>query len=356
MSTRNRSRDKTADKVKQKIEDYQTTIHAIQSFISLVTWDNATEQPIKGFQASMGRKMETSAQNIIAPCITVTPDAVIQRLSTLGYVVEAKKSLPKNDGYWDEEIKQLQKYDDSLTGWWTSDEKIECRCLVLLIEISRSAAFRKYIEQFLETNAVAFQNPFALIEFTRAPEVNEYLFLRRHWGQISDQYVADTLEDGKKVPIERVVASYGEKKFYDSPPPTEYVMTVLWQDVFTERRAGTKFDEGLRAWPIQVAVDELTLEIQKLYGSIGGGNRDVPFPRREWVKEAMEAFVRIGLARRYSKSNNDYTILFKLLRGELLARFATQGKKLGRGERAESSRQLKLFPTSADSGDELNMG
>ena len=62
------------------------------------------------------------------------------------------------------------------------------------------------------------------------------------WGEIEDQNLSKILESGKKIPIEEVLALFGEKKFYDSQPITEYIMEILWQVIFTERKSETEYD------------------------------------------------------------------------------------------------------------------
>ena len=92
MNTQNSS-NATVIAIKQKIEDYYSTIHALQAFISITTWDNGK---IAKSHNSLGQRMITSKHNRVSPNQKVTPDAVIQRTTDLGYIVEAKKRLSDN--------------------------------------------------------------------------------------------------------------------------------------------------------------------------------------------------------------------------------------------------------------------
>src|SRR5258708_31042461 len=107
--------------------------------------------------------MNTSHVNRVAPDTIVTPDAVIQLSNGLGYVVEAKKSLPLNSDYWVNEVEQLQKYDDDLTGWWI--EPAPMVCIVLLLHYSRSVKFINYLRDQLDQGKVIFQKKVSVVEF-----------------------------------------------------------------------------------------------------------------------------------------------------------------------------------------------
>lgn len=338
MNTQKNPPTLTIQDIQTEIENYVTTIQVLQSFISVVTWEDGNLAP--GSEASLGRRMETSANNAVSPVTTVTPDAVIQRNGNLGYLVEAKKSLPADQSAWRNVLDQLRKYDDNLSGWWTSNEEIDLSCTVLLLEISRVADFRKYIEIEIDKNGITFTYPLSLVEFTRSPEVKEFLFLRKYWGTIENQFVSDKLDSGIKVPIENVVATYGEKRFYDATPVTEFTMVVLWQDVFTNMKTDVEHDDNLGAFPLEVNTTNLTSELQQLYGSTGNENRDVAFPKKAWIRAALEGFVTLRLAKRLDDDN--YVILFKRLKTDLVERFSKH-RKHSRDNSTEKERQLNLF-------------
>ncbi len=151
MSIKNDEIELLVEDIKEKIEDYESTIRAGQSFISLVTWENSHK--IEASIYSIGRRMETSGSNLVSPNDEVTPDIVIQRQPDLGYVVEVKKSLSKDRREWEEVAKQIIKYDDELIGWWNlPDEKIKDQCVVLLIHYSRSRDFSDFFEEYINNH------------------------------------------------------------------------------------------------------------------------------------------------------------------------------------------------------------
>ncbi len=325
--------------IKQKIEDYYSTIHALQAFVSMTTWDNGK---MKDAFHSLGRRMHTSLNNRISSDNRITPDAVIQRTPTLGYVVEAKKNLPSNTRQeWDKVIEQLLKYDDDLTGWWTDTGYIDNHCVVLLLEISRGVEFTDYLKQYLQSNQISFARKTSVVEFNRADEFRSYFMLRTRWGDIDDNVIQDALRKGLKIVREDVVGTYGEKKFYDVEPETEFTMVVLWQDIFTDFAQSAEFDKALKAYIIEVDVNALTKELQRLYGSQGNAAGEVQFPRKAWIKKACNGFVRVGVADVIDKDR--YRIYFKALRGDLITRFAKQRKKTRANKESDGTQQLSYL-------------
>lgn len=341
MSSNHKSDTLDHGSVLRLIEDYTTTIQALQSLISFVTWDTTLEEPLEGSNISIGRKMDTSEANHVSPNTVVTPDAVIQRDAIVGYVVEAKKSLPLEKDHWRSVVDQLLKYDDDLTGWWTDNERLEKCCIVLLIEISRSASFANYLESVLEAEDLEFGSPFSIVEFTRSPEVREFIFIRKNSGDFLPSDLSLRLEEGSKIPIEDVVATYGDLKFYDSEPVLEYTMQILWQVLFNEQRVEVDYDEEERAYLLHVNVENLSHDLQKLYGSSGSESRGVAFPQIQWVQKAMEAFVALNLAQR-ANPPHDYVVLFRRIQGDVLERFVKHRQGIGKTQAAGSSEQLRL--------------
>ena len=92
-------------------------------------------------------------------------------------------------------------------------------------------------------------------------------------------------------------------------------MDILWQNIFTQEAltnqdGKSRYDDKEKVWRIPIQVDALTLNIQKLYGAVGGENREVEYPQKAWIKEALDKFVSIGLAVPGSQGD-EYIIQFK---------------------------------------------
>lgn len=316
------------DKIREEIEDYKTTVKTLQAFVGLVTWKDGSRIPNSHY--SLGRRMDTSGNNVIAPNTTVTPDAAIQRSEDIGFVVEAKKNLPANQEYWNDVVDQLRKYDDDLTGWWTLNEHIPESTDILLIHSPLTRKLCSFVDARVLEQPDLFRGKVCFVEFGRTLDVQEFLLLRSEWGDVGDSELAEKLRDGVPVPMEKLVVSYGTWKFYDSPPPTEYLMEVLWQDIFNPMKSEAEFDEALRCWPLYVNVEDLTKDVQTLFGSPGCKPREVEYPQHDWVKLALEAFVRLGLAK--PKDNGEYVVFFRPLRGDVIEKFAGHTTKRAKQE------------------------
>ncbi len=344
----NSQTNKNVEAIKQKIEDYYSTILALLSFVGLTTWKNGGNVP--GANFTFGRRMETSPSNMISPNAKITPDAVIQPYFNLGYVVEAKKSLPNSRQEWDKYIQQLIKYDDDLIGWWTDDEFVSDHCTVLLIEISRSVEFSDYLAQYLSVNGLSFKKPFSVVMFSRADEFKHYYILRTETGDILDDDLRENLRKGKKINIENVVGTYGDRKFYDTEPEPEFTMQVLWMDIFNEMARNVVFNKNIKAYLLEVDINDMTKELQRLYGSTGSKHREAQFPKKAWVQKAFDGFVRLDLAEVIS--HDKYRVFFKQIRGDILEKFSKQRQNSKTKKLSDDGKQL----TFLDNQNSMNNG
>ena len=327
------------EKRKEEINNYVVTIQAIQAFISLITWNSDTQSVYEDSNHWIGRRMsplvDISEEGNNSP--DVTPDIVLQK-SDIGYIVEVKKTITKNNEYWDEIVDQLEKYSRPLLGWWTDDERITKECLILLIDISHSYEF----SQYLVNNGIEFDKEFSLVEFSKRDGVNEFLFLRRYYGSISPDELNEYLSNSTSMPIEAIVGSYGELKFYDSEPRiVEYIMAVLWQNIFNAKKVEEGiFNQANSRWEFNVTLNELTNELQRSYGQCSENQRDVSFPKAQWIKKALDRFVDIGFAK--ALQNGEYKIYFKKLFGDIFEELINKVVEFEELEK-EESQQLELF-------------
>ena len=353
MSMKNlkKSNNLSVEQVREKIDEYKGTIHAIQAFISLVTWDNQNLQIRSNANISLGRRMDTSPNNLISPNNIVTPDTVIQLENGLGYTVEAKYSLPNNQDHWVDDINQFIKYDDDLRGWWTNNELIPLQCNILLIENARSVRFVEFLQAWLLEQNISFNSHAAIIEFQKSDNAKPFYFIRKMpWGSILPDELSDVLKYGKKISIEKVVGTYGTKKFYDSAPPVvDYTMAIIWQDILNPDAVNGQYSKSLGGIPIYVRLDDLTIELQKLYGQDGNSSRDVQFPQKDWIRLAMEEFVKIGVARRLENDPNayNYLVIFRQIKKDIFEFFVESRNKSNNKD--TKGKQLDLFTSGEDS-------
>ncbi len=288
--------------------------------------------------------MTTSEENK-----TVTPDLVAQKSETYGIAAEVKKSLPQDQARWEKYVEQLIKYDDDLTGWWTPDGKISCADAVMLIHQSRGRRFSRYLQEIKEKNPDAVGENTSIVEFNSSAETRSYYFFRLEYGTVRDSELLETLNDGIQVPLDKILVTFPNVKYYDSPPPTAYLLKELWMETFPSMLDGAEYDEKYKATKFSASVREVTEELQKAYGSakLRSDQRSVEFPTYKWIKGAFEKLVEFKLALPPSDENDTYHILFKTLRGDVLNRFIELEFRQGRngGQTTEEDHdQLPLFP------------
>jgi len=322
--------------VYDRTNDYQETVQALIAFAALVCHDGRTRRNESQF--GFGRRMRTSAANPVASATDVTPDCVAQMNPRYGIVAEVKKQLSRDPAQWSPHLEQLRKYDDNLVGWWTPQEDIDTSDAVLLVHQSRSRAFVRFLEEQRESNSGAVGPHSSVIEFNRADEGQPYLFFRTEWGQVRDAAIAQKLTDGASVPVAKVLKSFPSVKFYDAKPPLEDLMKTLWIDLLAS------FDRKSPEGGIPVVVSELTREMQRAYGSqaLHQDERASEFPKVSWIREALDAFARLGLATT-SGDGERYTVNYKVFpkQEDLLERFCRLTSQETRSD--ISSDQLTFF-------------
>ncbi len=310
-------------KVRDAAEDYQSTVHAMLAFSAFVVHDAKDQRPNSHF--GFGRRMTTSKRNVVAPSTTITPDIVAQKSESYGVVAEVKRSLPSDRTKWSAHIGQVRKYDDDLTGWWTSDEQLPSADTALLLHQTRSRAFINVLEDERKSNADAVGANTSVIEFNRSDERQVNYFFRLEWGDIRDAELAHRLKEGVAVPIDKVIRTFANVKFYDADPPIHSLLALLWIDYFAPLAASVAYDENLKAFPINVNVAAIADELQRAYGSqlLERDERSVAFPNAKIVRKALDSLVTMKLAMALPTSTAEYRVLYRQFNDDVLLRFAS---------------------------------
>lgn len=313
-------------RVRDAHEDYQSTVHAMLAFSAFVVHDAKDQRPNSHF--GFGRRMTTSKANAVKPSSEVTPDIVAQKSEAYGVVAEVKRSLPSDRTKWQSHVSQVRKYDDDLAGWWTDDERIGDADTALLLHQSRSRAFIAVLEEERAKDAKAVGARTSVIEFNRSDERQVNYFFRLEWGEIRDAELSDRLKEGVPVPIDKVIRTFANVKFYDADPPIPSLLSLLWIDYFTPLAADTEYDQNLKAYPINVSAAVIADELQRAYGSqlLERDDRSVPFPRVNVVKRALDALVTMKLAMPVPNTTGEYRVLYRQFKEDVLQRFASMLK------------------------------
>ena len=130
----------------EECDTYTEGVFAVLALVNEARWDPGRREFRADVSYGVGRRMTTSAGNRVSREKDVTPDCVIQLGDETGFVAEAKLGLPKEENLWDDDIKQMQKYDDDLAGWWTGSERIRQHDVVGLVPINRAVKFADWLD------------------------------------------------------------------------------------------------------------------------------------------------------------------------------------------------------------------
>ena len=316
-------------------------MYAVLAFVNEVRWDPVASHLRPEVVYGVGRKMTTSPQNRISPTTDVTPDCVVQRSPAHGVVAEVKKGLPSELAYWEKEVRQLQKYDDDLRGWWTSNERVDNHDLVALVPLLRSVQFSDLINDGIGLGKWSFKRKLVTLGFQRqvGPE-KTWMFLKKEGGALSDAEFDKRMRYGTQVNIGLLIELYGDRKFLDSAPMLPIILQILWDNLFTEYVATGNYESQAGATLLKLSAEQITTDLQKYYGFPSSGLRSPEIPKRRWVIEALDALVGFRLAT--SDGSGGYTIRYKRQKGDTLERFGRlcfrskkpQNDSAGQGQRA----------------------
>jgi hypothetical protein len=197
---------------------------------------------------------------------------------------------------YEECVKQIAKYDDDLRGWFTEDERIPLHDLVLLVDETRGVPMRRFVDK--HPLAAALSRKLAVVSSARTTQFHEFVRLRKEHGSLTDATLDQSLENVCSVALRHLTSEMARVKFYDARPPTPvYIAQILWADIFLQRADFSVIAPEAKHCEVKVDLDDLTELLQKLFGAAGSDPRDCSVPKREWVQEALDFLVEVGLAK-----------------------------------------------------------
>lgn len=300
----------------KQIDNYNDTVFGLVAFLNECGWSAEARNMDSGFRFGVGRKMEALLADETLQRGTITPDLVVQREQEQGIVAEVKHSW-SSSADWNENIEQIQKYDQNLIGWWSANERLDKpHDLALLVHGSRSVKVSDFLTEGIKAGKFVFSRQLSVVGYTRADQVQQFIHLRREFGSFSDTKFDERLRTVLPVPMDKVI--WKDRRFYDSPPPMPYLLQMLWDDVFDALAEGLETVRGRNYVDLQVQVDGLAFQLQNFYGFPADGKRNPGIPRPQWIRDALDLFVSFRLAR---KEHDSYVIRYRRFRGDKLVRF-----------------------------------
>jgi len=291
-------------------DNYKHTVWALLALANHVSWDVENRKIDKECKYSLGRRMTVEEGD------PVTPDLSIQKSEEYGLVVEAKKSLPLNQKFWDKPLQQLIRYDFIIEGWILTN-KVNNYDIVFLTDLSLSVRFGDFIQDSKQT----FSHNLAIIGFEPTTETfDTFITLKKEWGGITNSELNESLRTVTKVSLTNIEKSIGTIKFYDSRPPIPYLTQIFWMDICSSRIGEETWNSQTKAHILNVGIDEITDEFQKYYGQKSMEDREQEIPKEKWIKEMLDFLVFCGYAKELMEEGT-YMILWKEFRNDILKRF-----------------------------------
>jgi len=287
-------RSRSVDDALDEVDDYEQTIGALIAFANIILHDYSGEAYI----CKVMRLSDSQERKI-------TPDLVAE-IGDYSLVAEIKKSLPRDEEQWDKVSEQISKYDKVLLGWSGNPKPHD---LFLLCNQTVSYRAASYFQQLAETGKLVLSHNFCVLAFNRNSQRLTFMFLKKENGIISHKKLDERLTEGIPVPLELVLPQLSAVKFYDADPDVVYTMAVLWDHVLSRLTTKEKLrdSKGRKVVTIEVSVDHLLQELRTYFAP--PSNREIV--QRRWVKDAMEAFVKIGLADRIPEERDRYDVSFR---------------------------------------------
>lgn len=285
---------------RKDITDYEWSCQTI------VAMSNLVSQNIQG-RCFQGRPLRTSASNPVSPDTDVTPDVEIEapippEAARYRAVNEIKADLPKNHDYWEQDLRQLRKYDDELSNWSRAFPNPHD------IMLTTNDLRVRDVWDYIQSNGIRFNRKFSVLHSTRMEQKNTFINVRKDFGEISDPALDDVLSHGRGINAIHVVQDMNQMKFYDAKPPLIYTMMIIWDHVlkgFADFRQLWAL-RGRQTLPVQVTVEEVR---EMLTHFAPETNKSCI--RREWVKDALDGFCGIGVASLVNQDQGRYEIHLK---------------------------------------------
>lgn len=293
--------------IRNTIDDYNDTIHAIIGFVNLYLLDESYK-PRPQMKAFQGRHL--------IPLITeheptkstneyyVSPDLGIVFEKEKGILGEVQKNFPKEEIERGKKVfVQLKNYDQNLMGWPVNGEAIDSHEIVLLVHLTTSAYAKEFYEKQLPNIGISFERPFSIVEFGRFTQAEEFFLFRKVIGDLTEVTGEKKLWQGIPVPMRVFLSEYSKTKIYDAQPPIPYLAELIWVHVVTPIASDSpKFEHLRKKQIIEVIlsiddiVDRLNEGFSFRFWHITHPGRQPRIPHREWVRQACNFLIDCHVA------------------------------------------------------------
>lgn len=319
-----KSKEEAIQDSRNRIDEYLNTLYAIIGFLNTYKFEIQKNQgDIAVFQ---GRKLFTDADRKNY----VTPDLGLVMSTGFSVVGEVKYSFPSNQEFWKSTFEQLKKYDSITTGWPNDSGEVSSYDIVLLVHQSRSRAVVKYyIDQLSPEEKIS--KVFAVVEFNRSSQGQEYFHFRLEHGTLSYEPVNNKLYTGLLIPMTMYVSDYATIKINDVEPPMPLLLHLCYECIIDKLTGEGKYKKLTKKTKIEVIITlpELTQRLREVYSfkSLQSKKFDSgqpEFPKSEWVRKALDKLSAIGEGKWTDLTSKQFTYILTQKNVDILSHYIQQ--------------------------------
>lgn len=239
----------------------------------------------------------------------VTPDMVVETNdSGILYraIVEIKESLTTLPENWDALHAQLEKYRLATSGW---DNAVpDARHDVMLVASMRHA--KKVVAWARKKRGGSGMGRWLIVVgiVVTKHEDNEWMEIAKVYGKIGHPKIDRELSPERdcRILLDDIVKKLARMKFYDSYPPVEYTMSILWDHVFSKFVHGKKLKQFRNDKKVSITIT-MTQILDKI--ATFAPRTNPKCIRRSWIREAMSMFVKMRIVSH--EGNEQFTIAYK---------------------------------------------
>lgn len=288
--------------IERKIDLYDQNIQLLVALAKIFSYRFADAKN------TIGKPMKDRSRPKDDP---VTPDLVTEfseesRRSKYAILSEAKKSFPRDKKSWIEDADQLKSYDAEFEDWEKTHD------ILLVTDGMLVEEFWNYLNTLAEKDTkYVFRHSLALFSFARDTDNgNARVFVRREFGSLSDPEVAKKMERNRPILI-NILRQAEAIKFYDQKPEIPYTMAILWDFIISKEKGEDEYADFPIDTPIPIDINCTATWEQIKARFAPPENQGVV--KRGWIKEALDKFVEVKLAKRLPDDANgeNYQVFYR---------------------------------------------
>ena len=294
-----------------QVDNYQQTVLGLRALANEILFDDDSRKLADAGSAHCGRRFETSAKNRHSPNTAVHPDLAVLRSRSYGVIAEAKLGFNTDKPLFEkriqETVKQIEKYDDDLTGWPKPTKKGKLPVthdLVLLVNIEDVGRATRKLRVRRQNGTFTVERDFAIVSIARVGRATgEWPTLALEDGQLSDPVKTTKLQDKVLIRPDILATSprFGLVRLYDEIPPLPITMDLVHKSVVMNLTPDEQEQYNVEGHvDKRVTVDELQ-EWLSVFAFRRTDRRDPVVPDRAWINQALAKLVEMGWATRKTK-------------------------------------------------------